>query len=285
MLRNVLITHLLFCPGLLALGQNCFTPSYQPEDSVKICMILQNDSATEVSYCGRQFLGTPYVAHTLEINDPERLVINSRELDCTTFMETSMALAATARMLRKNPDAAADPFMLYCNTLQKIRYRGGIIDKYPSRLHYICDWAEDNEKRGNIEDITALHSKDSYPTRIGYMGANPGKYRLLSAHPEFIPAIRTMEERCNLTPFFYLPKAKLPVTGNDWIREGDLIAMVTTIKGLDVSHVGVAVYCGKKLHLMHASSIEKQVIIDPRPLSVQIAKKSCPGIRVFRIAP
>ena len=31
-----------------------------------------------------KFINTPYVAHTLEINDQEQLVINLKEVDCTT---------------------------------------------------------------------------------------------------------------------------------------------------------------------------------------------------------
>ena len=37
------------------------------------------------------FLDKPYVASTLE-KEPEGLVVNLRELDCTTFMETTLAL-------------------------------------------------------------------------------------------------------------------------------------------------------------------------------------------------
>ena len=40
----------------------------------------------------RKFLGRPYVAYTLEGNDPERLVVNTRQLDCTTLVENVTAL-------------------------------------------------------------------------------------------------------------------------------------------------------------------------------------------------
>ncbi|MDE5657151.1 MAG: DUF1460 domain-containing protein, partial [Muribaculaceae bacterium] len=41
-----------------------------------------------------RFAGTPYVAHTLE-GTPEMLTVNLDELDCTTFVETVMALSYT----------------------------------------------------------------------------------------------------------------------------------------------------------------------------------------------
>ena len=37
-------------------------------------------------------LGKPYVASTLEASDNETLIINLRELDCTTFVENCIAL-------------------------------------------------------------------------------------------------------------------------------------------------------------------------------------------------
>jgi len=41
---------------------------------------------------GSFFLGTPYVAHTLE-KEEEQLVINLREMDCTTFAENCLAIS------------------------------------------------------------------------------------------------------------------------------------------------------------------------------------------------
>lgn len=46
------------------------------------------------------FRGTPYVASTLE-KEPEGLVVNLQELDCTTFAETVLALSRTLR--EENP--------------------------------------------------------------------------------------------------------------------------------------------------------------------------------------
>ena len=48
-------------------------------------------------FFARKFLGVPYVAHTLEVNDKERLVINTRQLDCTTLVENVVALTLCVR--------------------------------------------------------------------------------------------------------------------------------------------------------------------------------------------
>ena len=72
--------------------------TYQRADSVKICQLLgQANRETSVLWLARQFLGVPYVAHTLEVNDDERLVVNTRQLDCTTVVETVTALKLCAQ--------------------------------------------------------------------------------------------------------------------------------------------------------------------------------------------
>ena len=49
---------------------------------------------------GLNFLKTPYVAHTLEVNEEEP-VVNFDEVDCTTFVEYVLALALSpSRMAR-----------------------------------------------------------------------------------------------------------------------------------------------------------------------------------------
>lgn len=68
------------------------------------------------------------------------------------------------------------------------------------------------------------------------------------------------------------------------IADGDIIALVTTIDGLDISHVGFAFWKDGKLHLLHASSAEGKVIMDTTTLyDYQKNKRTQIGIRVLRI--
>ena len=43
---------------------------------------------------GYEFLDTPYVASTLEVGPSEKLVVNFRGLDCTTFVENVLVMSA-----------------------------------------------------------------------------------------------------------------------------------------------------------------------------------------------
>jgi hypothetical protein len=63
----------------------------------------------------------------------------------------------------------------------------------------------------------------------------------------------------------YIPKEKLDLSSDELkIKDGDVLALVTNIKGLDIVHVGFAFWKEGKLHLLHASFSAKKVIEDPK---------------------
>ncbi|HSO85773.1 MAG TPA: N-acetylmuramoyl-L-alanine amidase-like domain-containing protein, partial [Draconibacterium sp.] len=95
---------------------------------------------------GTCFIDTPYVAHTLE-TEPEQLVVNLRELDCTTFAENCLAIARTIK-------SETPSFEQFTCELQNIRYRNGVIDGYLSRIHYFSDWIFENSKNHLVKDIS-----------------------------------------------------------------------------------------------------------------------------------
>jgi len=70
-----------------------------------ILLQLKGDQKQEtgllVIKVGKLLLGTPYVASTLETGGSEKMVINLRGLDCTTFAENCLALARTIH--KSNP--------------------------------------------------------------------------------------------------------------------------------------------------------------------------------------
>ena len=57
----------------------------------------QLDNADRILEVGKMFLQTPYVGGTLESEGGEKLVVNLRELDCTTYLENVVVLSSIAR--------------------------------------------------------------------------------------------------------------------------------------------------------------------------------------------
>ena len=223
------------------------------------------------------FLGKPYVANTLEITDEEMLVVNLREFDCTTFLETVIALTRTARSEKPSFDA-------FLAELQQIRYRNGVTDGYASRLHYTSDWVYENEQNGRIRNLSAVLGGINEEKTIHFMSTHRDAYKHLKTDDAVLQEIVTVEKEINgRGGFAYLPKAKIASIASR-IPHMAVIGFTTDIEELDISHVGFAFKKGDKLTFMHASSAKKKVVIDEKKLSDYCAgQKSCTGVLVAEI--
>jgi hypothetical protein len=232
-----------------------------------------NDIVADI---GKTFLGTDYESHGIEKKGDEELVINLTGLDCTTFVENALVFA---RLIKLGKSSFND----YESELQKIRYRQGVIDKYPSRLHYFTDWIYDNEKKGIVDDVTELVGGKPIQFHVNFMSAHPGSYPQLKRHPEFIRDIRRQEAEINRRSYFYVPQERIGFIENQ-IENGDIIAFTTNIPGLDVSHVGIAVRMeDNRIHLLHAPHPGSSVQITEEPLAsyINMVKKDT-GIIVLK---
>jgi cell wall-associated NlpC family hydrolase len=232
-----------------------------------------NDIVADI---GKTFLGTKYIAQGIEDEGEEQLVINLTGFDCTTFVENVLAFARLIKMGKSS-------FNDYEDELQKIRYRDGVINKYPSRLHYFTDWIYDNERKGIVDDVTELVGGKPIKLHLNFMSTHPGSYPRLKEHPEFIKEIRKKEAEISRRDYFYVPKERVGFIENQ-IENGDIIAFTTSIPGLDVSHVGIAVRMeDNRIHLLHAPNVSSSVQISEDPLSAYINKiKKDTGIIVLK---
>lgn len=221
------------------------------------------------------FLNTPYTAHTLEIPGEEQLVVNLREMDCTTFVEYVVALTLLIKEERTDFDR-------FTRLLACIRYRDGILDGYPSRLHYFTEWLQNNTEKGILEIVSNTLSDIPYNTDVSFMSSNPGLYRQLE-NPEYVSHIKETEKIISGYEMNFIPKDRI-LEKESQIKDGDIIAFTTNIAGLDVSHTGFAIHQNGRLHLLHASTRTNQVEISPVPLSDYLAPMGrVTGILVGRI--
>lgn len=214
--------------------------------------------ATLVPEIGKYFIGNEYVAHTLEVNDEEKLIVNLRELDCTTYAENLLALARTLKSENQT-------FEQFATEIKKIRYRNGKLNEYPSRLHYFSDWIYSN-KEDNLISTPADSFGNPFPNKVSFMSSNPESYKHLKENPDFISVIEQQEAVINNKNYFYLPKENI-ADYEHLLKEGDIIGLTTSISGLDVAHVGVLVEQNGKLHLLHASQSNLKVEISDEPIS------------------
>ena len=236
-----------------------------------------------IARLGKTFVGTKYTPATLEQPGPERVVVNFHELDCVTFVENVLALTRFIRhdgvALLSTPAAARARYQDY---LMSLRYRGGLLDGYPSRLHYFSEWLADNERRGALRQITRELGGIADSESIDFMSTHARSYRQL-ADPGNLERIRAVEAALNRAPArWYLPKTRIAAVAAK-IHDGDIIAATSTVKGLDVAHTGIAVWVKGSLHLVHAPLVGKSVEISALPLADRIQGiRTQDGIMVAR---
>ena len=259
---------------------------YQQSDSLTICQLLDEahglPRTTNIPlFFAKKFLGIPYVAHTLEVNDSEQLVVNTRQLDCTTLVETVTALTLCVyRHLFTWRD--------YLNALSAMRYRYGQIDDYTSRIHYFTEWITLNTEAGIVREIQAPNPPFSavQHVNVNYMSQHPKSYKALREHPEYVAAIRKMEQSITGGSFRYIPKqmVKNQALLRQAVKDGDIIAITCKKAGLDIAHLGFAVWQSDGLHLLNASMLHKKVVEEPMTLYQYLQKHSThTGIRIIRI--
>lgn len=226
-----------------------------------------------------KYVGTPYVAGTLDTDRAEELVINADEVDCTTLVEYVLAESLTPKMA--NGDISETAF---AENLQKIRYRQGYIDGYTSRLHYITDWIDNGVRMGFLEDVTAANSTKTLTTNLNYMTTHKEAYKILANSPRNVEKMRKIEKELSGKRVNYLPKSEVKAEGLNWIKDGDIIAITTSTPGLDVCHMGIALYIDKKLTLIHASQSDKKVVVNKTVLAHMLdSHDNWTGIRVVRM--
>lgn len=233
-----------------------------------------DDSGRILSEFARCFIGTPYASGTLEGKE-EKLRVRTDSLDCTTFVETTLALTMTALEHRSS-------WRDFVYNLERLRYRGGETDGYASRLHYVSDWIVDGSHRGILQDVTnRIAERADYEVKtIDFMTRHRDKYPALADSATY-ERMKQVEVGYRSHRFPYIKSANIKSAR---LREGDVVAFTSKLKDLDVSHMGIITIIDGTPHLIHASSKAGKVISDSLPLSEYMRKnRAVTGIRVIRL--
>ena len=253
---------------------------YSDRDSVIAEAVMQKLAAEKelrsgelLEMAARELLGTPYVAGTLDEAGDEVLTVNLTRTDCILFVETCMDMVLSAQEKRCH-------WRGLCDNVLRSRYRDGVVGSYTDRIHYTTEWIRKGEKRHILEDLTVSLGGVAYKGHpVDYMSSHPDRYPLLKD----VQAIREVEAEINRQPVTYIPIASITAVEKS-IRTGDIVCFVTSIAGLDISHVGIVTVRDGKTGFIHASSVAGKVIVDSRSIAqYAAAQKSCVGIKIVRM--
>jgi hypothetical protein len=253
------------CSNTKNTEKQSYTTIFQKADSLRVVEVL-NRYSEHKSYplesLALEFINTPYVSHTLEIGNDESLVINLNQFDCTTFVETCLAIQRTLN----EPNAT---FESYARQLKNIRYRNGELNGYTSRLHYFTEWIANNIQKGFVEDVTPNYGGIPCQKEINFMSTHPNAYSQLKADTTLIESIVEAESQLSNQSFYFIPKEEIASIENE-IESGLIVVFTTDIDGLDVVHNGITTKKDGETRIIHASSDAGKVVVTEKTLSEYI---------------
>ena len=202
-------------------------------DTAAVNLILnrvkdEKKTGARVAHISSVFLGRPYIIGPLEGDQftEEVFKVSLDGFDCVTYVETVLALAQAMTV---------DEFI---NAIREIRYEGEV--NWPSRNHYMVDWARNNERRGIIRNLTS--------------GA------LTIEKTRTLNAVNGLPQR--EVTFRCFPKRNLSRL-RSLIQTGDLILFASTRKTLDVFHTGLVIKNDEIIQLRHAALGAGKVVEQP----------------------
>ena len=139
----------------------------------------------------------------------------------------------------------------------------------------------DNVQKKIVGDVSRRLGGEPKRKKINYMTAHRSSYPALKNENEFQKML-IVEKNPSRKIIYVIGKDKIGAIKTR-IQNGDIIAFTTYQEGLDVVHVGFALWKGKKLHLLHASSKEGGVVVSAKTLVTYLkSNKKFTGIIVAR---
>ncbi len=227
----------------------------QPEDIARFEKVVQyakqqnlhDRSIGEiVQAIADNFLGKPYAAGLLDKSGEEKLLITLNKFDCVLFVETVLAIARGVAVQDYD-------YQNFVNRIEEQRYLNGKINGYCSRLHYFSEWINDNQKRQTVENITAELGGVSMNKTLNFMSQHRSSYPQMVKDEATYQCIVSQEADLAKTTVNYIPTNQIKSLYSQ-LKPGDIVAVATDVKGLDVTHTGL-VYrnADGNMGLIHAS--------------------------------
>lgn len=232
------------------------------------------DVPSLISWYAERQLGIEYEAGLLDEPEEEQLVVTLEGSDCVIYVDMSLALAMTTLQGRRSYDA-------FRENLKWLRYREGEIDGYMSRLHYFSDWLLTNHDKGILK---LLFQDEELPLMdpVHFMSDNRESYRHLAEDDEMLAEKKQVEAMLSERELRYIPREKIPEYESQF-QTGDVLAFVTSIEGLDITHTSLVKMDGDRAGFYHAST-SGGVIVDPATIHEYVRDRdNVDGIVVARL--
>lgn len=239
-------------------GQNFDGIPRQLSKDIKTSILMKNPMII-----AKTFIGAPYKSNQLSISNPEKVYYSFRDFDCITFVENVIALY--------NSDGMNDNFKM-----NLINYRYNDTISFESRNHYLSLGLEKLIHLKLIYPINNQINSKSIRKNLSYLSNHIGNKGIDKSK------IIALENTLGNKVFYYFDST-LFVKINHLLKNGDIIAFLSSRHDLDFKHVGFVYIENNKKYVLHASQEQKQVCISNLTIQEYVKKhKSYLGFQIFR---
>jgi hypothetical protein len=237
----------------LAAPPQSFSAMSPEEIDAFLAAAAKTDGLERLLKISKMFLQVPYADSPLgegEGNAPdEDPLIRFDAADCTTFLETSMAMARSSSLKETR------------EVLRKIRYTDGQVD-YRRRKHFMmAQWIPQNQKAGFIKDITEIVGGDSVSIASKRLNAEVWRWRRKkNSWPDLDPA--DVPEGVFKLPIIPINRARELVAK---IPAGTIVNVVRVdyrSMPVRITHQGLVVVRRGKRYLRHAARAGYKRVVD-----------------------
>lgn len=244
------MTATLFAWLALATAPGAFSPPSEQTVARAVAEARGQDLPTRLRLVTEPFLGAPYRLSALGEGagvDPDP-TLRFDAFDCTTFVETAMALAL------------ADDLAQARRILDVVRYRDGKVD-YLARRHFPeAEWIPELVRLGFLEDITRAVAGDQVKVEDKRLDARVWHRARHQGMPE-LPDERIPDGTFSLDVW----PLDLARAGGARIPPGTVVHLVRVDYGsvpVRVSHQGIVIEKDGKRFLRHAADRMYHSVVD-----------------------
>lgn len=158
--------------------------------------------------------------------------------------------------------------------LEKLTFRRGESNGFPTRMLYGGDWVVDNHSRGNVKDLTEDYSANFKTKSLEYVGRHPQEYAALKDSATL--------ERQKMVEFGYrtfkIPHMKREMADSKGVLEdmhdGDLVMLLTNHPDKDILSMGYVIKRADGFHLIHISDKDGKIVEEQETLGRYIKRNS-----------
>ena len=232
--------------------------------SPNLKLVIENSiSSKNPMLIGQYFKGVPYLSNRLSKSNPEKMYYSFSDFDCVTYVENVLALYYSEGANAK-----------FIENLIEIRYNDTV--SYENRNHYLTKGLQKMVALNILYPINNQFNSKSIQKNVNYLSKH-----VISNHINMATIIN-IEKSISQKNMYYFDSTK-DLEIYDLIKNGDVIAFVSSRNDLDFQHIGFVYIKNNKKYILHASQEKKIVCISELTIDQYLLKnQKIKGFQIYR---